>query len=251
MYTVEVPTSPRTVVHIMHGDAVRATMVRGMLGLGVVMALAGCATPSPRASDAQECSTRVAQALHERDAELTSVRAEVAVGKISAAKQAAELQELRNLVSQLRQDNAASHQAVTRLQREIGAGQEEAERMRQAREQAEQSKQTQHVVDLERSMAALTQELDHLKQDIQLTINNAVINRKQPSPSGAAKSKANPQRQSQPFGAIPQKDAGTKVEPIGLSLGSVRGTEGTAQTGGYGINHGSLLPGDGSRVPAH
>ena len=225
-----------------------------MIWTGVALVVAGCATSPVSDIDAKDCTARVAQALSQRDIELANARAEVALGKISAAKQAAELQELHNLVSQLRQDNASSHQAVIRLQREIATNQEEMERIRQAHEQAEQSKQAQHLTDLKHTVAALTQELDHLKQDIQLTITNAVINRKDSPPSGTAKSKGNLKKQSQTFGAVPQKGSGSKVEPIGLVLGTngiaSQDSEATIQTKGYGANPGLPLSSDRSRVTA-
>ena len=253
MCIAEARTSPPTALLTMYGDAMRRMMLWATIWYGAVSLLVGCATSPTHESDAKDCTARVAQALSQREAELASARADVAIGKIAAAKQAAELQELRNLVSQLRQENTASHQAVTRLQQEVAASQEEIERMRHTHDQAEQSKQAQHLTNLERTMTALTQELDHLKQDIQLTITNAVINRKETPSSGTARNKGNPLKQSQTFGAVPQKGPSSKVEPIGLSLGTngsaPRDSEGTVQPGGYSVNPGSSSPGEARRTP--
>lgn len=149
-------------------------MMRVLIALLVITAFGGCAGP-PRleSSEAHDCTARVGQALRDRESELAAVRAEVAASKIAAAKQAAELHELRNVVPQLRQDNAASHQALAAMRQELSARQAEAERARAAREEAEQTKHTQQLTDLHGTVAALTQELDRLKQDIQQNIRQS------------------------------------------------------------------------------
>jgi nucleoid-associated protein YgaU len=125
--------------------------------------LAGCAASLDPPSALTIPKDQAAQMLRDRESELATARAEVATAKIAQAKQDAEVQELRVIVQQLRQDNSESHVALMNLRRDGETRQADLEGARRERQQQE-SKHADQLHDLQSTVAILTEELGQLKQ---------------------------------------------------------------------------------------
>jgi chromosome segregation ATPase len=82
---------------------------------------------------------RATQVMQEREKELTALRSEMAATRIAAAKQEAELYELRMTVSRLRQDNNDSQQALLETKRMLESRQTELAAMKMERDQLAQA----------------------------------------------------------------------------------------------------------------
>ena len=91
----------------------RSRILTGALTLiaGGVM-LVGCASQRQDRLASTDTREQVLAVAREREAELATLRAEMAATRIAAAKKEAELVELRALVAQLRQENTDSHQRL-------------------------------------------------------------------------------------------------------------------------------------------
>lgn len=180
----------------------------GMIVTGGV--LASCATLQPvNEAGLPDCKTRVAQVLSDREALLAAARAEIAAGKIAAAKQEAELQELRKAVSELRRDNAAAHHAVTTLQQTVDTAQAEVERTRQERAQAEHTKQERELAELRVTMQTLTERMDRLSEQVHTVAAAPAVMPEEPSgPKPAVEARRLPRRRPDsailPIAAIEQ-----------------------------------------------
>lgn len=117
-------------------------------------------------------SRRVEQAVQEREHERAALRAEMAAARIAAAKQEAELQELRALVTQLRHENGAARQASLDATHLAEARQTELAALKAARDQtvianaAEPTSHDRHLAILEATVDTLSQELAQLKQTL-------------------------------------------------------------------------------------
>lgn len=80
---------------------------------GLMFQFGGCAgTPDISVRSAADEGRRATQIMREREQELVALRADIASTRIAAAKQEAEVHELRATVWQLRQENGESHQAL-------------------------------------------------------------------------------------------------------------------------------------------
>ncbi|HQR16153.1 MAG TPA: hypothetical protein PLZ37_16460, partial [Nitrospira sp.] len=71
----------------------------------------------------------------EREAELSTLRAEMAATRIAAAKKEAELVELRALVAQLRQENTDNHQRLLEIRQAVEVRQTEMNALKAERDQ--------------------------------------------------------------------------------------------------------------------
>lgn len=87
---------------------------------GIVLLMAGCTHVPPAVSHAGQISgQRQAEAeLHEAKVEATTLRADLAAARIAAAKQEAELRELRRQVNELQQIVDAKHAELIALREE-------------------------------------------------------------------------------------------------------------------------------------
>ncbi len=136
----------------------------------------GCATAPefPLHHETEEVR-RAAQVMQERERELATLRTEMASTRIAAAKQAAELDELRATVVQLRQESRDSQQAHLETTRTLDARQAELAAVKIERDQLVQAAQPepseQKLVALHDTVALLSHELAQLKQ--QLTVGDA------------------------------------------------------------------------------
>ena len=145
--------------------------------LGSTVGLISCATP-PLSSrvDSMDEPRRAARVVQDREQELATLRADMAATRIAGAKKEADLQEMRALVVQLRQENIESRQAVLDANRTTEARHTElttlkAERDQLAVAQAQQGKSDQQFTALQETVATLSQDLAQLKQA--MTISNA------------------------------------------------------------------------------
>ena len=147
--------------------------------LASTVGLISCATP-PLSSrvDSMDELRRAARAVQDREQEMGKLRADMAATMIAGAKKEAELQELRALVVQLRQENVESRQAVLDANRtsearhtELATLKAERERDQLAVAQAQQGKSDQQFTALQETVATLSQDLAQLKQA--MTISNA------------------------------------------------------------------------------
>lgn len=160
-----------------------------------LLLLSGCAalaTPDPELP----ATTGSVARLRDREAALAVVRVDLAAARIAAAKKEAELQELRQVVAQLRQENAAAHQALLTLRREVDERQANIERRQVEQVEASQARKAETVSTLERTVAALMAEVGQLKDQLD-HVTVAVQGAHDPSPSGTGPRKR-VVRQSQP-----------------------------------------------------
>lgn len=159
-----VQTAHRTIT----GELVRGGVIGTLIGVVVAGGLfAGCATvPSTNEADIQDCRARVARVIDDRDALLVAARAEIAASKIAAAKQEAEVQELRKAVGDLRRENVDSHHALTVMKRTVDKAEEEADRIRAERAQVERTKQERELSELRTTVYALTERMDRLNEQV-------------------------------------------------------------------------------------
>lgn len=152
-----------------------------LLLVGLTLAVSGCATMSdPPLRTATDEARRAWQITQEREQMLTALRAEVASTRINAAKQEAELQALRATVTQLRQENSESQQALLEAKRTLEARQTEltamkTERDQLAQETAQQNVSEQKLATLHDTVASLSQELAQLKQQMTVVTEHAAI----------------------------------------------------------------------------
>lgn len=143
-----------------------------LLVLGMTLGTGGCVTPADLSLRNDTTEARHAlQLAQEREQVLAALRADMASTRIAAAKQEAELQELRASVVQLRQENGESHQALQDATRTLDARETELAAMKTERDQlAQASAQTdmsdQKLGTLQETVASLRQELTELKSAV-------------------------------------------------------------------------------------
>lgn len=102
----------------------------------------------------------------EREAELSTLRAEMAATRIAAAKKEAELVELRALVAQLRQENTDNHQRLLEIRQAVEVRQTEMNALKAERDQLLVTKHDQSLTDLKEGLMVLTKQLEDVRQDI-------------------------------------------------------------------------------------
>jgi LysM repeat protein len=137
--------------------------------VGLMLQSGGCAGTSdgPIRSAADE-GRRATQIMREREQELAALRADIASTRIAAAKQEAEVHELRATVAQLRQENGASHQALLEARRMIQTRDDEVvaikvERDRFVQVAAPPTLSERQLTLLQDTVASLSQELAEIK----------------------------------------------------------------------------------------
>lgn len=135
----------------------------------VTVVIGGCATaPEVSALHGINEAGRALQLMQERERELAALRAEMAATRIAAAKQEAELHDLRTTVVQLRQENGESHQALLEAKRALDLRDRELTAVKMERELPAQastpSGETAHsLAELHHTVALLSQELATVK----------------------------------------------------------------------------------------
>jgi hypothetical protein len=111
--------------------------------------------------------------MQEREQELAALRAEMASTRIAAAKQEAEVHELRATVVQLRQENGDSHQALLEAKRTLDAREIEvaatkAERDQLAQASVQSGMNERQLTALHDTVASLSHELAAIKSTMAL-----------------------------------------------------------------------------------
>ena len=151
-----------------------------------LLLLYGCAAQA-HVESVSQVSSASAGTVRDREAEVAAMRAELAAARIAAAKKEAELQELRQIVAQLRQENAEAHHSLLTVRRELEARQVDVERRQAEQAEASQARNADAVTALERTVMALTAEVGQLKaQLVDVTAAQAVHDRV-PTGSGLRK----------------------------------------------------------------
>lgn len=133
---------------------------------GLILLDVGCRSASPAVTDTLEPPVQAAKPIRDRELELTILRAEMAATRIAAAKKEAELLELRDLVKQLRLENAESRQAFLELQAQSEQRKQNLEKEREEHARQAQVHATQDLSALKDTVVTLAQELGQLRQDL-------------------------------------------------------------------------------------
>lgn len=185
----------------------------------VVMVLlfggSGCSTapefPLPHETDEVRRATQVMQ---EREQEVAALRTEMASTRIAAAKQAAELDELRGTVIQLRQESRDAQQAHLETKRTLDARQVELAAMKTERDQLAQVPVQSTATDrqlesLQETVASLSRELTQLKQTLVVTT---------PSLGSKSSRRGRTEKQTSRWAGVPQHSG----EPIIAALSVIQ-----------------------------
>lgn len=130
--------------------------------------------------------------IRDREAEIATMRAELAAALIAAAKKEAELQELRQVVAQLRQENAEAHHTLLTVRRELEVRQADTERRQSNQIEASQARNADAVSTLERTVIALTAEVGQLKDQLGQVTAAQGVHEKLPTGSGLRKRSTRP-----------------------------------------------------------
>lgn len=145
--------------------AVYPLRVTGLLGL--VLICAGCSGMLPAGETiAPEPQIQAPVSIRDRGQELAALRGELAAARIAAAKKEAELQELRDLVRQLRLENAESREAFLDLRERAEQRQPEIEKGRDDQDRQVQSQATHRLATLSETVMNLAQEVGRLRQEL-------------------------------------------------------------------------------------
>ena len=128
--------------------------------------LVGCASQRQDRLASTDTREQVLAVAREREAELSTLRAEMAATRIAAAKKEAELVELRALVAQLRQENTDSHQRLLEIRQAVEVRQTEMNTLKAERDQLLVTKHDQSLTALKEGLMVLTKQLDDVRQDI-------------------------------------------------------------------------------------
>jgi hypothetical protein len=165
-------------------DPLGATLLSGLVLFGV-----GCSGTLPAGTASPEPQVQAMPPVRDRGLELTTLRAELAVTKIAAAKKEAELLELRDLVKQLRLENAESRQAFLELRDQAEQRQRDQEKVREVQERQAQAHATEDFSTLKDTVVMLAQELGQLRLDLAKSVAKEQVKlpmaRQQLSPSAA------------------------------------------------------------------
>ncbi len=166
MCIAEVRSSVRMGRPTINGNAVTTRAIqpiRVRILSGLVLVCAGCSGLPPAGGTGAPEPQIQAAPIRDRGQELTALRAEMAATRIAAAKKEAELIELRDVVRQLRLENAESRQAFLDLRDRAEQRQTEMEKGRDEQDRQVQSQTTQRLAVLNDTVVTLAQELDRLK----------------------------------------------------------------------------------------
>lgn len=158
------------------------------LFLGLILLGAGCSGAPPAGTGIPESQAQAATLVRDRGVELTTLRAELAATRIAAAKKEAELQELRDLVQQLRLENAESRQAFLELRDQAEQRQRDLEKAREEQERQAHAHSTQDLSVLKDTVVALAQELGQLRQDLAKSVAKERVKSSNPGSSESSES---------------------------------------------------------------
>ncbi len=178
MCTAEVRSSARTGRPTINGNGMRQSVVHS-LGVTLLSGLAlfgvGCSSTPPAGTVLPELPAPATPLVRDRGLELSALRAEMAATKIAAAKKEAELIELRDLVRQLRLENAESRQAFLELRDQAEQRQRDAIKAQAVPEGQAEVQTTHDVRVLKDTVATLAQQLGQLRQDLVKQIGNEQV----------------------------------------------------------------------------
>ena len=155
-----------------------------VIACAICLLITGCSTKSVMGTGTPESRAQAAQLVRDRELELTALRADMAATRIAAAKKEAELQELRDLVQQLRQETAEARQLVLDMREQAEQHRHELDRARSEQERQAQSHTSQHLTVLKDTMMALANEVGQLRQELAKPV---VKERGKPSKSSGGK----------------------------------------------------------------
>ena len=160
-----------------------------LLFISLTVAISGCVTVPEVPHHGINEAERALQLMQEREKELAALRAELAATRIAAAKQEAELHDLRTSVVQLRQENGESHQALMETKRALEARDRELTAMKMEPEPPAQAvspsgEPAQSLAELRHTVASLSQEL--------ATVRAAMAQIVRTPPAGASDQKTTP-----------------------------------------------------------
>jgi len=153
---------------------------------GLVLFTVGCAGMLPARPDIPESRMPPAPLVRDRGLELAALRSEMAATKIAAAKKEAELQELRDLVRQLRLENAEARQTFLELQDQTEQRQRDVVKMREAQDRQAKAQSTDDLTALKDTVVMLAQELGQLRQDLAKPVAKEAVNLIKPTSSPAS-----------------------------------------------------------------
>jgi LysM repeat protein len=143
---------------------------------GLVLLCVGCSSMQLTSTGIPEPQVQPAPLVRDRGLELAVLRAEMAATKIAAAKKEAELLELRDLVRQLRLENAESRQAFLELRDQAEQRQRDLVNAREAQERQAKTHSTDDLTVLKDTVVMLAQELGQLKQDLAKPVAKEPVN---------------------------------------------------------------------------
>lgn len=143
-----------------------------LLLIGLLLEISGCGTvPDLPVRSVTDEARSAMHLMQEREKEFTAVRADMASTRIAAAKQEAELQELRATAIRLRRENGETHQSLLEAKRALEARETEVAVMKVEREQlagasARSGIHEPQLAALHETVASLSQELARLKETL-------------------------------------------------------------------------------------
>jgi len=147
---------------------------------GLTTSLNACGTVPEVSPKYDADGHRATWLTQEREQALAVLRTDMASTRIAAAKQEAELQELRATVAQLRQENRASHQALFEAQRTIDARDTELATVKTERDTLAQVSMPRETAGatgatLQNQVTLLTDELLQVKQSLAALTARAAV----------------------------------------------------------------------------
>ena len=183
----------------------------------------GCSATPPVNTGTAELRAQAATLVRDRELELAALRAEMAATRIAGAKKEAELIELRDLVQQLRQENAESRQAFLDLRERTEQRHTEIEKGRDEQDRQVQSQTTQHLAVLKETVVALAQELGQLRQELVRPLAKERLKPSKPVPSKSGEPSSLDPRSNPPQGQpSARKNSAplSAISPVALMVAS-------------------------------
>lgn len=171
----------------------RVTLLSGLVLLG-----AGCSSALSARTDLPESRVQVATPVRDRGLELTTLRVELAATRIAAAKKDAEILELRDLVQQLRLENAESRQAFLDLRDQVEQRQRDQEKVRGEQERQANAYTTHDLNVLKETVVTLAQALGQLKQELTNPVTKELLTPRNPGSSKSRESGLDVPRSNSP-----------------------------------------------------
>jgi LysM repeat protein len=142
---------------------------------GLALFSAGCGSVPLEKTETPELLVQPAPLVRDRGLELATLRSELAAVRIAAAKKEAELLELRDLVRQLRLENAESRQAFLDLRDQAEQRQRDASTVQDMPPRQAEAQTTQDIRVLKDTVATLAQELGQLRQDLAKPVTQELV----------------------------------------------------------------------------